>query len=143
MLHLPLLFIVLVPVLVLIVDLLFRSLRPCRLPKLHIVGARTSEWFPILRATWRNSTDMAKALDMAYKQYKNCACILPVLGQGNLVVLPTAEAQWLVDQPDAAIGALEQFLDILQTDLTVPEPGLLHNPIQPYTPGASRQQANA
>ena len=74
-----------------------------RLPKLPIVGARQGEWFPVLRAKWRNSRDICTATVEAY-QYKDKACLFPVFDLGKVVILPPTEIAWFQQQPDSVLS---------------------------------------
>ncbi|KAI1375194.1 cytochrome P450 [Hypoxylon crocopeplum] len=104
-------------------------LRPSGLPDIPIIGARPGEWFPLARAKWRNTKDMKTATEVAYTQYRDQACILPIAGAQNFVVLPAKELQWLVDQPDSEVDLHHQVLDSLQLDFTVMDPQLIHRPV--------------
>ncbi|KAH9208149.1 putative cytochrome P450 [Leptodontidium sp. 2 PMI_412] len=86
-----------------------------KLPNLPIVGAKPGEWFPLLRAQWRNTLDMQTAAEIAYKEHRNRACIFPIAGGQNFVHLPREELQWLI-------------IDSLQLDYTVTDPRLAHDP---------------
>ncbi|KAI1074134.1 cytochrome P450 [Whalleya microplaca] len=120
---------VLAPVVLVVGYVLYQLFRPSRLPNLPIVGAKSGEWFPLLRAKWRNTKDMKTATEIAYSQYKDRPCILPIGGAANFVLLPAKEVQWLVDQPDCDINIHEQTVEAMQLDYTVTDPQLAHNPI--------------
>ncbi|KAL7625074.1 hypothetical protein AAE478_004288 [Parahypoxylon ruwenzoriense] len=121
---------VLAPVLLVVGYVLYQLfLRPSRLPDIPIVGARPGEWFPLLRAKWRNTRDMKTATEVAYSQYRDTACILPIAGAQNFVLVPAKELQWLVDQPDSEVDLHEQVVESLQLDFTVLDPQLIHNPV--------------
>ncbi|KAI0011208.1 cytochrome P450 [Xylariaceae sp. FL0662B] len=119
---------VLAPAVLVIGYVLYQLLRPSRLPNLPIVGAKPGEWFPLLRAKWRNTKDMKTATEIAYNQYKDQACLMPIGGSENFVLLPAKELQWLVDQSDSDIDTLEQIVESLQLDYTITDPQLVHNP---------------
>ncbi|KAI1415223.1 cytochrome P450 [Hypoxylon sp. FL1857] len=120
---------VLAPVLFIVGYVLYQLFRPSGLPKIPIVGARPGEWFPLIRAKWRNTKDMKTATEVAYSQYRDQTVILPIAGAQNFVMLPARQLQWLVDQPDSELDLHEQVLDSLQLDFTVMDPQLIHNPI--------------
>jgi cytochrome P450 len=106
-------------------------LRPSGLPILPIVGARPGEWFPLWRARWRNVKDVKVASAVAYNQHRTEACILPVAGAGDYVLLPIEEMQWVVDQPDSDFSILETIFANLQIDHTFTEPRLIRHPAYP------------
>lgn len=115
---------------VLIVGLfLYHLLRPSRLPDLPIVGAKPGEWFPLLRARWRNLRDTKTACNLAYTKYRNQACIVPIAGSHDFVHLPLNELQWLLDEPDHSVSAMELTKDTLQTSLTIMDPELVYKPV--------------
>ncbi|KAI2621684.1 cytochrome P450 [Hypoxylon sp. NC1633] len=119
----------LAPILLVVGYVLYQLFRPSGLPDIPIVGARPGEWFPLARARWRNTKDMKTATEIAYTQYRDRACILPVAGAGDFVMLPSKETQWLVDQPDSDIDLHQQASNALQLDYTVTDPRLVHNPV--------------
>ncbi|OTA67434.1 cytochrome P450 [Hypoxylon sp. EC38] len=120
---------VLAPILLTIGYVLYQVFRPSGLPKIPIVGAKPGEWFPLIRAKWRNTKDMKTATELAYTEYRNQTVILPIAGAQNFVMLPAKQLQWLVDQPDSKLNFHEQVLDSLQLNFTVMDPQLIHNPI--------------
>ncbi|KAI1462366.1 cytochrome P450 [Annulohypoxylon moriforme] len=120
---------VLAPAILLIGYVLYQLFRPSGLPDVPIVGARPGEWFPLIRAKWRNTKDMKTATEVAYDLYRDQTVIFPIAGAQNFVQLPASQLQWLVDQPDTELNLHEQVLDSLQLDLTVMDPRLIHNPI--------------
>ncbi|KAK6859215.1 hypothetical protein PG995_005068 [Apiospora arundinis] len=122
---------VLGPVVVVVSYVLYQILRASRtkLPDLPIVGAKPGEWFPLQRARWRNVTNMRESVFEAYRLYKNRACIFPVAGGYDFVLLPRKEQQWLLDQPDSRVSIHDLNLDILQTQYTLPDPKLATHPV--------------
>ncbi|KAI3322750.1 cytochrome P450 [Xylariaceae sp. AK1471] len=116
-------------VVLILVYVLYQALRQPKLPKLPVVGAKPGEWFSLQRARWRNAVDMKVATETAYNQYRDFACILPVMGGQNLVHLPFKEFQWLVDQPDAELDNIAQLMDAFLFDYTIMDPKLTHLPI--------------
>ncbi|KAK3944212.1 cytochrome P450 [Diplogelasinospora grovesii] len=101
------------------------KLLPNNLP---IVGAKPGEWFPLLRATWRNTLDMKTATEIAYQQYSDRACFLPMAGAQLFVHLPHKELQWFVERPEAEVSVREQTVDSLQFNHTIMDPDLAHKP---------------
>ena len=115
---------------VLIVGLiLYHLLRPSRLPDIPVVGAKPGEWFPLLRARWRNLRDPKAACKLAYTEYRNQACIVPVFSARDFVHLPLDELQWLLNEPDHSVNALELAKDNLETRLTIMDPELMQKPV--------------
>lgn len=105
-------------------------LRPSGLPAgLPILGAKPGEWFPLVRARFRNVRDMKTAIQLAYTQHRDQACILPVFGSGDLVLLPSKEIQWLVDQPDSEVDIHQAIVASLQLDHVVMDSHLMHPPV--------------
>ncbi|MCJ1325216.1 hypothetical protein MMC10_001878 [Thelotrema lepadinum] len=115
--------------LLLICYFLYQFLRSPKLPKLPIVGAKPGEWFPLLRAQWRNTVNMQAATELAYSEHKDRACIFPIAGGQNFVHLPYEELQWLIERPDTDVDVLAQIIDSLQLDHTVMDPDLVHKPV--------------
>ncbi|CAJ2508256.1 Uu.00g094420.m01.CDS01 [Anthostomella pinea] len=120
---------VLAPALLVAGYVLYQLLRPSRLPQLPIIGAKPGEWFPLTRARWRNAKDMKTAVEVAYSQYRDQACIMPIAGAADHVMLPPRELQWLVDQPDLDISMHDQIMYTLQLDHTLTDPELGRNPV--------------
>ena len=107
----------------------YQYIRSPKLPKLPIVGSKAGEWFPLLRAQWRNTVNMQAAVELAYNEYRNRACIFPIAGGQNFVHLPFDELQWLIERPDTDVDVLAQIIDSLQLDHTVMDPDLVHKPV--------------
>ncbi len=120
---------VLAPTVFVVVYVLYQLLRPSKLPDLPIIGAKPGEWFPLLRAKWRNTRDMKTATETAYSQYRDRTCIFPVAGAHNFILLPFKELQWLVEQPDTDVSMQDQTNEALQLDYTVMDPRLVHVPV--------------
>lgn len=62
---------------------LYQLLRPSKLPKVPIVGAKPGEWFALQRAKWRKTKDMKTATETAYNQYRDRACIFFIRSCGG------------------------------------------------------------
>jgi len=103
--------------------------KPRQLPDLPIIGAKPKEWFPLLRAKWRNTRDYKSATKAAYSEYKDNTVILPVLGLGNTVLLPVSQTQFVVDQPENVLSLHEAVTHTLQLDYTLMDANLVHNPV--------------
>ncbi|KAF4995788.1 hypothetical protein FGRMN_4911 [Fusarium graminum] len=100
-----------------------------QLPKSILVcGVKSDQWFfPKARARWRNTLGLKTTLTSMYKSRKHTYTILPVLGLGDLLLLPVQETQWLADQPNSAVDAHELLADFLETDHTIPGSKLAHD----------------
>lgn len=92
---------------------------------LPIVGVKRGEWFPLLRARWRNGFALKPALLAAYRDHKHEACLLPILGGDDYVMLPVQDMQWYLDQPDTSIAIQESIRHSLQLHHTVADQGLV------------------
>ncbi|KAI1083638.1 cytochrome P450 [Whalleya microplaca] len=112
-----------------IIYIFYQAICGPKLPKLPVVGAKPGEWFPFQRAKWRNAQSMKVATETAYNEYRDTACILPIMGGQTLVHLPYNEFQWLVDQPDSDLDNLAQLMDAFLFDYTIMDPKLTHFPI--------------
>jgi cytochrome P450 len=99
------------------------QVRP-KLPKLPVVGAKKGEWFSTLRAMWRNTMDVRTATQEAY-QFKDRLCLLPILDLGHVVIIPSTEIAWYLNQPDADINTREHLMDAFQLDWTLTDPRVL------------------
>ncbi|KFH41336.1 Ent-kaurene oxidase-like protein [Hapsidospora chrysogenum ATCC 11550] len=101
-----------------------------RYPKLPVVGARPGEWFPELRAKWRNTLDIRKSTEEAYR-YKDQACLFPIVDLGSCVILPPCEVSWFHSQPEEILSAHIHQLNAFQLNYTVTDPRLVAetNPI--------------
>ncbi|KAH8650437.1 cytochrome P450 [Ilyonectria robusta] len=106
-----------------------RFFKKSELPELPIIGVRKGDWFPLLQAKWRNFLDFKAAVNEAYRLHKEQAVICPVLGMGNMIILPASETQFVVDQPDRILNIHEHTIQSLQLDYTVMDPYLIHNPV--------------
>ncbi|KAL4746289.1 cytochrome P450 [Aspergillus terricola var. indicus] len=99
-----------------------------KLPNVPIVGAKPGEWFPLLRARWRNTFNPQAAAEAAYNQYREQACLFPMAGAQDFVQLPLKEAQWLIERPDSEVSVLDGIIESLQFDHTLMDPKLAHLP---------------
>lgn len=93
-------------------------------PKLPLIGARRGEWFPRMRAIWRNAMDIKTATEEAYK-YKDQACILPIIDIGDVVMIPPSEAPWLAQVPEDHMSTHFQQLNTFQLKFTITDPRLV------------------
>ncbi|KIM94803.1 hypothetical protein OIDMADRAFT_135336 [Oidiodendron maius Zn] len=101
------------------------EVRP-KLPELPIVGAREGEWFPMLRAMWRNSIDVRTATQAAYL-LKDQLCLLPIIDLGRTVIIPSTEINWYLDQPDSDINTRDHLADAFQLHWTLTDPRLVED----------------
>ncbi|KAK0614605.1 cytochrome P450 [Immersiella caudata] len=123
---------VLGPVLLLVSYLIYKAFfSGPKLPKLPIVGAKESDWFPLWQARWRNALDFKTAVIQAEADYKGQTALLPVLGGGgrDRVMLPRSEAQFVTDQPDSVLSMHVEVVDSLQFQYTAVDANLVHNPV--------------
>lgn len=102
------------------------EVRP-RLPKLPIVGTSGDEYFPKYKAMYRNSTDIVTAITTAYQQFKDRACLFPVLDVGNTVVIPPTELSWFLDQPETNLSMHYHQLNAFQFHYTLPDPRVMED----------------
>jgi cytochrome P450 len=121
---------VLAPAVLVVAWFLYQLSRPSKTPPLPVIGARPGEWFSLLRARWRNARDMQAATLVAYERFRHEACILPIAGASDYVLLPRKEHQWLIDQPDSVLSMHASTTEDLQLKHTVMDPKLVvHNPV--------------
>lgn len=92
---------------------------------LPIVGAKPGEWFPLIRARWRNGRDLKPALLSAYRDHGHEPCILPIQGAQDYVVLPLRDFSWYLDQPDSVIDIHTAIKHSLQLEHTVVDGSLV------------------
>ncbi|KAF5667237.1 cytochrome P450 monooxygenase [Fusarium heterosporum] len=109
-----------------IYNLFFKS---SGLPDLPIIGARKSDWIPILQARIRNSLDVKAALNLAKSHYKDEAVILPLIDGGNIVYLPRSDTKFASEQLPNVLSMHKSAQRDLQTDYTTMDPSLTHDPI--------------
>lgn len=96
------------------------SLRKPKLQTIPLIGARKGDWFPYIQAVWRNTIDFKTALQDAFD--RGCPVLAPVLGEGDMVILPAEDIKFIVDQPSSVLGFEECLIDALQVDHTFMEP---------------------
>lgn len=99
---------------------------------LPIVGARPGEWFPLLRARWRNGRNLKAALIAAHRDHDDEPCILPIQGAEDFVILPLRDIPWYVDQPDSIFNIKVTIRDLMQLDHTVFDQRLVVPPAEPH-----------
>lgn len=125
--------VVLVSLLIVVGYLIYQlAFKPSPLPDLPILNAKKGEWFPLWRATWRNTRDFKAACKLAESQYRDEACLVPLLHPGTLVLLPSRLTQFVVDQPDTILSLQQANVEMLQTDYTMdqhvmPKKGHINN----------------
>lgn len=98
-----------------------------RRPNIPIIGTRKGDWFPHLQAQWRNTRDFEAALAAAYAQAR--PVLVPVLGEGDIVIMPPADIKFLLDQPDSVLGFSERAFEGFQIDYTFPDPTIPRIPL--------------
>lgn len=115
--------------LLLVARFLISSRRRDRLPDIPIIGAHKRDWFPLLQAKWRNTKDFKAAMRQAYTEYRYQPVLVPVAGEGNIVLLPPEEVKFVTDQPDAVLGFSERAFEIFQVDYTFMDPTIPRKPL--------------
>lgn len=98
---------VLAPTVVLLLFVLYNFLlfpTPPDLAKLRILNSLPHEWFPYLRALYRNTLDLKNTLRIHSTQHNDETVRIPILGPGKLVLLPSDQRKWLVDQPESILS---------------------------------------
>ncbi|KAL2265929.1 hypothetical protein VTJ83DRAFT_5281 [Remersonia thermophila] len=122
---------VLGPVLALVAFIIRRLVVAAReRPKLPIIGSREGDWFPYHQAALRNLLDFKAAVLEADEKFRDKAAHIPVLGRHKTVLLPRSETPWITEQPDSILNSHVQTIEDLQTDYTVTDPLLIHQPQQ-------------
>lgn len=119
---------ILVPTICVICFLAF-FLRRSRLPDIPIIGAKHGDWFPLLQAKWRNTKNFQAAMLQAHSQYRHQPVLVPVAGEGNIVMLPSEEVKFITDQPDSVLGFSERAFEIFQIDYTFADPTIPRVPL--------------
>ncbi|KAJ0333791.1 hypothetical protein COL922a_010489 [Colletotrichum nupharicola] len=124
----------LVPAVVLIVYLVYNYLifpTPRSIAKLRFLNVEPGTWAPYYRALYRNTLDLKKTLRLHHTQHKNETVRVPILGPGQnkLILLPSAERKWLVDQPDSIVSMHDQTINHFQWDLGTIYPTRDHNQV--------------
>ncbi|KFA68493.1 hypothetical protein S40285_05402 [Stachybotrys chlorohalonatus IBT 40285] len=87
---------------------------------LSVIGARKGDWFPMIQARWRNTRDFKTALEQAYAEGR--PTLVPVAGEGDIVLLPPEEAKFITEQPDSVLGFNERAFEAFQVDHTFVDP---------------------
>ncbi|KAK8129686.1 hypothetical protein PG999_002066 [Apiospora kogelbergensis] len=76
--------------------------------RMHTLNARDGELFSYLKAAWRNTLDLKSALELHQHQHAGQTVRVPIVGPGKLVLLPTSESKWLIDQPEDVLSMHQQ-----------------------------------
>jgi hypothetical protein len=58
---------------------------------------------------------------------KGLACILPTVS-GDVILLPAASTEWIIDQPDEVLNVKQAHMDALQSDYTFSDPAVVSQP---------------
>ncbi|KAK3402657.1 cytochrome P450 [Sordaria brevicollis] len=101
-------------------------LKPSRFPKLPIVGAKDSDWFPLYQARWRALRHFERGLREAERKHKNEAVILPLIGS-DAIMLPRSETQFVIDQPENVLSLHAQTVENVELEYTVTKPEIIHD----------------
>lgn len=89
---------------------------PPDVAKLRILNSLSTEWFPYLRAVYRNTLDLKKTLHLHSTCHKNETVRIPILGPGKMVMLPGDQRKWLIDQPESILSMHQQTDQHFQFD---------------------------
>lgn len=119
---------VLVPTILVVYLLTLFLKRPC-VPDIPIIGSKKGDWFPILQAKWRNTKNFQAAMSQAHSQFPQDPVLVPVAGEGNIVLLPSQDVKFITDQPEAVLGFSERAFEIFQVDYTFADPTIPRVPL--------------
>ncbi|KAF2271299.1 cytochrome P450 [Westerdykella ornata] len=103
-----------------------------RLPKgFPIIGAKKTDWFPLLQATWRNSFNIAAGINDAYRNHKHNAAIMPVMGLGadTLIMLPSSDSKFISEQEPKVLSLREVIINGLHYRYTLSDKYILTHPL--------------
>lgn len=102
---------------------------PRSVAKLKFLNSPPGEWLPYLRALYRNTLDLKKTLYLHHTQHKDETVRVPILGPGQdkLILLPSSQRKWLVEQPDSVVSMHEQTTNHFQWNLGTVYPTRDHN----------------
>lgn len=84
--------------------------------RLRILHSHPHEWFPYLRALYRNTLDLKATLSLHHRDHEDETVRMPILGPGRLVLLPAQQRRWLVEQPEAILSMHQQTHQHFQFD---------------------------
>ncbi|KAH8753647.1 cytochrome P450 [Diaporthe sp. PMI_573] len=134
---------------VLIVYLVYNYLifpTPRSIAKLGFLNGSPGEWAPYFRALYRNTLNLKKTLYLHHTQHKDETVRVPILGPGQnrLILLPSSQRKWLVDQPDSVVSMHEQTTTHFQWNYGTVYPTRDHNnvPIHIITTKLTREIGN-
>lgn len=119
---------------VLVVYLVYNYLifpTPRSIAKLGFLNSSSSEWAPYLRALYRNTLNLKKTLHLHHTQHKNETVRVPILGPGQdkLILLPSSQRKWLIDQPESIASMHEQTTQHFQWNFGTVYPTRDHNKV--------------
>jgi len=109
--------------------MIWRVIWPSNLPNFPVAGSKAGDWFPLLQARWRNSTNYRAVADEMNTLYKDQPCLVPIGGSETVVLLPASETQHIVDQSDAVLNMPAPMVQGLQFKYTVVDQIVIENPI--------------
>lgn len=89
---------------------------PPGLAKLRILNSLPHECFPYLRALYRNTLDLKNTLRLHHARHRGDTVRIPILGPGKLVLLPSSQRKWLIDQPESVLSMHQQTDQHFQFD---------------------------
>lgn len=134
---------------ILIVYLVYNYLifpTPRSIAKLGFLNSSPGEWAPYLRALYRNTLDLKKTLHLHHTKHKDETVRVPIYGPGQdkLILLPSSQRKWLVDQPESIVSMHEQTTQHFQWNYGTVYPTRDHNkvPIHIITTKLTREIGN-
>lgn len=104
---------------------------PRSIAKLGFLNSPPGEWAPYLRSLYRNTLDLKKTLHLHHTQHKNETFRVPVQGPGQdkLILLPSSQRKWLVDQPESIASMHKQTTQHFQWNYGTVYPTRDHNKV--------------
>lgn len=104
---------------------------PRSIAKLEFLNSSPGEWLPYLRALYRNTLDLKRTLHLHHTQHKDETVRVPILGPGQdkLILLPSSQRKWLVDQPESIVSMHEQTTQHFQWNFGTVYPTRDHNKV--------------
>jgi cytochrome P450 len=112
-----------------LIYMIWRVIRPSKIPALPVVGTKAGDWFPLLQARWRNSKNYRDVADEINTLYKDQPCLVPIGGSETIVLLPASETQHIVSQPDAVLNMPQPMIQGLQFKYTFVDQIIIEEPI--------------
>lgn len=104
---------------------------PRSIAELKFLNSEPGEWFPYLRSLYRNTLDLKKTLHLHHTEHKDETVRVPIYGPGQdkLILLPSSQRKWLVDQPESSVSMHEQTTQHFQWNYGTVYPTRDHNAV--------------